>query len=172
MRYFLLLLLLLSSLHAKLLMTPFEAIHMAYGDKVVVAKKNILLKTNQAKAVSKIAHQKLKTKIYRTFKIQKDKTIIAYGILTMNKMRTKDAAVLTMVNLEGVIESIATIAFNEPPEFAPNKKWESLFEKKTKDDTLRIGKDLPTITGATLSARGYAKGVRLALAIYEAVLKK
>ncbi len=172
MRYFLLSLFLLGSLHAKLLITPFEAIHLAYGDKVIVTKKNILLKSKQAKALSKIAHQKLKTRIYRIFKIQEDKTIIAYGVLTMNKMRTKDAALLTMINLEGVIKSVATIAFNEPPEFAPNKKWESLFEKKTKNDTLRIGKDLPTITGATLSARGYANGVRLALGIYEVVLKK
>jgi len=171
MRYLFLSLILLTTLNAKMLMTPFEAIHTAYGKEAKISKKNILLNPDQAKALTKVARQKLTTKIYRTFKIEKNGTLEAYAVLTVNKMRTKDAVVLFMINLDGSIASIATVAFNEPPEFAPNSQWEALFDNKTKADTLRIGKDLPTITGATLSARGYADGARLALGVYETVLK-
>jgi len=172
MRYLFLTLLIISSLHSKMIMTPFEAIHLAYGDNVIITKKNVLLNKTQAKQISKIAKQKLTTKIYRVFKIQKNKTIVAYAVLTVNKMRTKDAVVLYIVDLKGVITNITTVAFNEPPEFSPNKNWVLLFKDKTKKDMLRVGKDIPTITGATLSARGYAKGARLALGVFEVILRK
>ena len=153
-------------------MTPFDAIYAAYSEEVSISKKNILLNASQAQAVTKQAKQKLATKIYRTFKIEKAHKIIAYGVLTVNKMRTKDAVVLFMINTKGVIESVETVAFNEPPEFAPSKTWESQFINKDNSHTLRVGKDIPTISGATLSARGYADGARLALAVYNVVLKE
>ena len=171
MRYLLLSVLLLTSLHAKLLIRPFDAIHQAYGEEVKIEKKNILLNSKKAAAITKAAQQKLKTKIYRTFKISEGDKVIAYAILTVNKMRSKDAVILFMINLEGSIESIKTVAFNEPPEFAPNSQWETLFKNKSLKDTLRVGKDIPTISGATLSARGYADGSRLALAIFDTLFK-
>ncbi|HFU74532.1 MAG TPA: FMN-binding protein, partial [Helicobacteraceae bacterium] len=79
---------------------------------------------------------------------------------------------LFMINPKGVIESVETVAFNEPPEFIPNATWTALFLDKNSDNTLRVGKDIPTISGATLTARGYADGSRLALAIYNVVLKE
>lgn len=171
MKYLLLSFLLLLNLDAAILLTPFEAIHNAYGKDVTVSKRNILITSDQASAITKIAKQKLSTKIYRTFKVEKGSKIIAYGVLTVNKMRTKDAVVLFLINLKGSIESVHTVAFNEPPEFVPNDTWNTLFVNKDKSNTLRVGKDIPTITGATLSARGYADGARLALAVYDVVLK-
>jgi len=47
-----------------------------------------------------------------------------------------------------------------------------LFLHKNINDTIRVGKDIPTITGATLSARGYANGARLALALFKVLYKK
>ncbi len=172
MKVFLLLIFIsLTYLQAKVLITPYEAIYNTYGKDVKITKKNILLKSTQAKEISAQAKMKLKTKIYRTFKIEKDAKTIAYGIVTLNKMRTKDAAVLFIIDTNGEVQGIETITFNEPPEFAPSKKWQSQFVHKTKNDTLRVGKDLPTITGATLSARGYSDGARLALAVFEIVFK-
>jgi len=172
MKFFLLSLFLLTTLNAKILVTPFEAIHNALGKDVKIVKKNKLLNSKQAARVSKLAKVKLSTKIYRIFKTTKNGKVLAYGILTINKMRSKDAAILFIINPKGTILSIETIAFNEPPEFAPNKTWQELFISKDITNTLRVAKDLPTITGATLSARGYANGSRVALALFEVLYKK
>jgi len=172
MKFLLFSLLLLATLDAKVLITPYDAIHKVYGKDVEISKKNKLLNAQQASQVSKLARAKLKTKIYRIFKITKDGKSIAYGVLTLNKMRSKDAAILFIINLKGEIISVQTVAFNEPPEFAPSQKWQELFLSKNISNTLRVGKDIPTLTGATLSARGYAQGARIALAVFEVLFKK
>lgn len=171
MKFIILTLILFLNLDAKLLITPYEAIHKVYGDDVEISKKNKLLTSKQALEVTKLAKTKLKTKIYRIFKITQNTKPIAYGILTINKMRSKDAAVLFIINLKGEIVSVETIAFNEPSEFKPSKRWQALFLSATMSTTLRVGKDIPTITGATLSVRGYANGARTALAIFETLYK-
>ena len=172
MKLLLLSLLLLVSLDAKVLISPYEAIHKVFGKDVKIIKKNKLLNSSKASKVSKLAHVKLSTKIYRIFKTTQNSKVLAYGFLTINKMRTKDAAVLFIINMKGEIVSVETVAFNEPPEFAPSKRYQEIFLNQNIKSTLRVGKDLPTITGATLSARGYANGARLALALFEVLYKK
>lgn len=41
------------------------------------------------------------------------------------------------------------------------------FENRTVDDPVRTGSDIRHVTGATISSRAIARGVRLALALYE-----
>jgi len=46
------------------------------------------------------------------------------------------------------------------------------FKEKPDSAALTMGKDIPTISGATLSARCISDGARIARAIFEVVLKK
>ena len=123
MRYFLLTFLLLTSLQAKLLINPFDALHAVYGKDVKIEKKNVLLTIDKADVVYKQAQIKKGSKIFRTFKVNKDGKTIAYAILVSRVVRSKDAAILYMITPEGVIENVEVIAFNEPPEFTPSKQY-------------------------------------------------
>ena len=171
MRYILLSLLLLGSLHAKLLINPFDALHATYGNDVEIEKKNVLLTIAKADVVYKQAQMKKGSKIFRTFKVTKVHKPIAYAILVSRVVRTKDAAILYMISPQGVIESVEVIAFNEPPEFTPSKQYVSQFKGKTDQDTLRVGKDIPTVSGATMGARNVTDGARLALAVFDMLFK-
>ena len=171
MRYLLLTLLLLSAVHAKLLISPFDALHATYGKEVKIEKKNILLTLDKAEVVYKNAGMPKGKKIFRTFKVKKDNTIIAYAILISRVVRSKDAAILYMISPKGVIENVEVIAFNEPPEFTPSKQYVSQFKGKTDQDTLRVGKDIPTVTGATMGARNVTDGARLALSVFNMLFK-
>jgi len=171
MRYLLLFSLLLTVLNAKLLINPFDALHAVYGDDVKIEKKNVLLSIKKAEVVYKQAQMKKGSKIFRTFKVKKGDKTIAYAILISRVVRTKDAAILYMISPEGVIENVEVIAFNEPPEFTPSKQYISQFKGKTDQDTLRVGKDIPTVTGATMGARNVTDGARLALAVFDMLFK-
>jgi len=171
MRYIFLTFILLSSLQAKLLISPFDALHATYGKDVKIEKKNVLLSIAKAEKVYKQAQMKKGSKIFRTFKVKKDGKIIAYAILISRTVRTKDAAILYMISPKGVIEAVEVIAFNEPPEFTPSKQYISQFKGKTKQDTLRVGKDIPTVTGATMGARNVTDGARLALSVFQLLFK-
>ena len=172
MRYLLLILLTFSMLQAKLLINPFDALHAVYGDDVKIEKKNVLLTIAKAEVVYKQAKMKKGGKIFRTFKVIKEDKVIAYAVLISRPVRTKDAAILYMISPKGIIESVEVIAFNEPPEFTPSRQYIDQFKGKSNQDTLRVGKDIPTVTGATMGARNVTDGARLALAVFDMLFKE
>ena len=160
-----------TNLSAKMIISPFDVMKSSFGQTAEITKKNILLKKSQAKKISKSAKAKLSSKIFRVFKATKDDKLLGYGILVSRVMRTKNAVILYLVSKDSTLKGIEIIAFNEPPEYIPSKTWSKQFENLPSDKRLVLSKDIPTITGATLSARSFVDGSRIALAFYEEVLK-
>ena len=165
------LLLLTTGLSAKMLVSPFDIMKAAYGQTTEISKKNILLKKSQAKKIQQDAKTKLKSKIFRVCKAVNKGETLGFGILVNRKVRSKNAAILYIISKDSVLKSIEIIAFNEPMEYIPSRTWIKQFENISTDKRLRVSKDIPTITGATLSARSIVDGSRVAFAFYEEILK-
>ncbi|WP_457743207.1 FMN-binding protein [Sulfurimonas sp.] len=143
----------------------------AYGNEASISKKNILLSNKDAKMIEKASQVKMNTKIFRIFQARKNKTFLGYGILVNRKVRSKNAVVLYLISKNGFLKSIEVIAFNEPMEYFPSKLWSAQFKDINTTTMLRTSKEIPTITGATLSARAITSGSRLAFSIYNHLLK-
>jgi len=143
----------------------------ACGSDVSVVKQSLLLSKTQAKAIEGKAHMKLPSKIVRLYLAKKEGETNCYGVVLSRKVRTKKAAVLYMIDPKGTIKAIEILAFGEPPEFQPKAKWLNHLQGKNLNDPLRVGRDVPTVSGATLSARNVTEGARLALAIFDVALK-
>ncbi len=156
---------------ANVLISPIDAMKQSFGTHATVVKKNILINNEQAKTIQTNAKVKLSSKIFRTFKATKDGKTLGYGVLINNKVRSKNAVVLYLISKESTLLSIEIIAFNEPMEYIPSKKWISQFENIPTDKQLNVGREIPTITGATLSARSITDSSRLAFAFYNEMLK-
>ncbi|MEN8303448.1 MAG: FMN-binding protein [Campylobacterota bacterium] len=173
MKYSLLILssLFVLSVSAKVLISPIDAMKQSYGSEAVIVKKNILLSKVQASNIQKSSNTKLDSKIFRIFKAVKNSRLMGYGILINKKVRSKNAVVLYFISKDSLLKSIEVIAFNEPLEYLPSKKWNSQFDDVSTGKMLRVSKDIPTITGATLSARSITDGSRVAFAFYNEVLK-
>ncbi len=158
------------SLSANVLISPQDAMKLTYGLDARIEKKNILLSKMQAQKIQKEAKVKLRSKIFRTFKATKENTTLGYGILINKKVRSKNAVILYFIS-KGILKSIEIIAFNEPREYLPSKNWNSQFQNLPTSKLLRISKEIPTITGATLSARSVVEGSRVAFALYNKLLR-
>ncbi|MEA3370442.1 MAG: FMN-binding protein [Campylobacterota bacterium] len=159
------------SLSAKILISPLDAMKQSYGDDAVIVKKNTLLSKAQASKIQKESQTKLDSKIFRVYKATKESKLLGYGILINKKVRSKNAVVLYFISKDSILKSIEIVAFNEPVEYLPSNKWNSQFEDISTDKMLRVSKEIPTITGATLSARSITDGSRVAFAFYNEVLK-
>ncbi|OIP56116.1 MAG: FMN-binding protein [Helicobacteraceae bacterium CG2_30_36_10] len=159
------------SLSANVLISPQEAMALAYKDATQITKKNILLTNEQTQKIQEEAKVKLNTKIYRIFKAQKQNELLGYGILVNEKVRSKNAVVLYFISKESILKSIEIIAFNEPVEYLPSREWNSQFENVKTSKMLHISKEIPTIAGATMSARSVIDGSRVAFALYNTLLK-
>jgi electron transport complex protein RnfG len=160
------------SLQAKLLLSPFDAMKANFGENVEIVKKNILLSNDEAKALTEQAQTKIDTKIYRIFTAKKADVIQGYGILVLHKVRSKNMAVLSIISPDGVLQGIEIIAFNEPMEYIPTSNWIKILENQTLTPRLNLGKDIPTVTGSTLSARAATKAARIALALFNVKYKQ
>ena len=139
-----------------------------YSETITVEKKSLILTKDEAKAIQKRAEAKLNSKIVRLYKVQEANKTVGYAVLLKRKVRTKKTAVLYMVDNNQTIKSIEIVSFKEPLEYKPNESWQEVFKGKTSADTLISGKDVPTISGATMSARSITDMARIALAIIEA----
>ncbi|QSZ41877.1 FMN-binding protein [Sulfurimonas aquatica] len=168
--YVFLLLSLALPLSAKVLISPLDAMKDVYGQDSKVVKKNIMLSKSKFESIQKSAEVKLSTKIYRIFTATKDDKVLGYGVLVNNKVRSKNAVVLYFIS-EDILKSIEVIAFNEPQEYIPTKTWNDQFRNIDTDNMLLLNRDIPTITGATLSARSITDSSRVAFSIYNELLK-
>lgn len=158
-------------LSAKMLISPIDAMNQSYGAKSKISEDNILLTNIQAKKIQEESNVKLETNIFKVFKAEQNGKIIGYGVLINKKIRSKNGVVLYLISTDSVLKGMEIIAFNEPMEYIPSKKWISQFENVKTQTQLNLSKDIPTITGATLSAKSFVDGSKIAFAIYNEVLK-
>jgi hypothetical protein len=137
-----------------------------YADETInIEKKSLILTKEEASTIQTKAYAKVRSKIVRYYEIKKDENLLGHAVLLRQKIRTKNAAILYMVDANRTMIGLEIISFKEPSEYKPNKEWQSIFVGKTSEDTLMAGKDIATISGATLSARAITDSARIALAI-------
>jgi len=155
-----------ASSFAQVLGDPLALTQRTFASKSVEVE-NIILSDVQMTELSKRSMQKIDSKLYRIYVAKNDTKTVGYGVLMNKKVRTKTAIALYLIDIGGKIKSIEIVAFNEPLEYLPSKTWLDVFDGKTLNNPLRLNQDIPTTTGATLSARSIVDGARAALALLE-----
>jgi Na+-translocating ferredoxin:NAD+ oxidoreductase subunit G len=166
MKTVLLLLLSFTLSFAQVLGDPVALTQHAFNAKSVESQ-NIILSEEQTQQLSKVSMQKIETKLYRLYIAKNDAKIVGYGVLLNKKVRTKTAIALYLIGTDTKIKSIEIVAFNEPMEYLPTKTWLDGFDNKSAANTLRLNQDIPTVSGATLSARAITDGARIALSLID-----
>ena len=156
---------------AKSFPTIDAAIHASFPSSTKMEKHSLILTAKQFSQIQKKAKAKVDTKVYRYYTLSHKGLTTGYAILEFRKVRTKKATIIYGFDMKGTLKFTEILAFGEAPEWIPSKTWMSQFQNKSTKAALHIGKDIPTISGATLSARCVSEGARVARAIYEIVLK-
>ena len=149
-----------------------QAVKGSFAKVDAIEPKQLILTKAQFAKVQKAAKAKLETKVYRYYVFKSSDIVVGYGVLIARKVRTKKATVLYAFTPEGTLKFAEIMAFGEPPEYIPNDTWMGQFKEKPKSAPLKMGSDVPTISGATLSARSITDGARVARAIFQYVIKQ
>ena len=148
-----------------------DVIKSSFTGVSTIDPKQIILTKKQFSQVQSRAKAAVRTKIYRYYDIKSKTQRLGYAVLISRKVRGKKATVLYAFDNCGTLKFTEIMAFGEPPEYIPNKTWMGQLQNRDASATLTVGKDIPTISGSTLSARSITEGARVARAIYEIVLK-
>jgi len=160
-----------SGSYAKSKVSVEEVVKTSFKNVSAVETRSLILTKAQFLKVRKEAKAAIKTKVYRYYDVMAKSKKLGVGILITRKVRAKKATILYAFDKKGTLRFSEIMAFGEPPEYIPSSIWMGQLQDQKKSAKLTVGKDIPTISGSTLSARSLTEGARVARAIYEIALK-
>jgi Na+-translocating ferredoxin:NAD+ oxidoreductase RnfG subunit len=156
---------------AKVFYSRNEALDLAFPEADEVGSETFVLDQQQADRIQSIAKSPLESKLVKIYKGIRDGSVIGYALIDVHNVRTLPEAFMVVLTPEGEVRSLRVLAFHEPLEYKPTRRWYRQFDNKSKDAQLRVGGDVHGVVGATLSARATTRGVRRALAFYEVLIQ-
>ena len=158
--------------HAKVFLKKNEALKQAFPNADSLVKEQVFLNNNQVDTIESIAKAKLNSKLYIFYVAKRNKDVLGYAVIETHTLRTTTETVMFVINPDGSLREAEILAFFEPLDYMPGNKWIDLFNNKPLNDTLKIGKRIPNITGATITSNSLTKAVRRVLAIYKVAFLK
>lgn len=144
-----------------------EALKTAFPNAAEIEKNEIFLSSEQSKTIESISKAKNESKLYIIYEAKDGNKTLGYAIIDTHTLRTKSETVMFVINPDGSLRQTEVLAFFEPPDYQAGDKWMQLFEGKTTDDTLKVGRDIPNMSGATITANSLAQATRRILAVFK-----
>lgn len=163
-------LLLSAEARARVLFGKKEAIEQAFPDADRVEKVTKILTDEQVERVKELSGAEVKDKIVTWNVGHRGDAILGYAYFETHNVRTLPETLLVVVSPAGEVRNVLLLAFYEPPEYEPSKRWLGQFDAKKLGPDLRVQREIHGITGATLTARAVTGGVRRALALFQVLI--
>ncbi len=152
---------------SKVFMKRDEALEVAFPDAVRIEKKEIFLTQEQSQAIESMSKAKNDSKLYIIYEAVSGNKTLGYAIIDTHTLRTRSETVMFVINPDGSLRQTEVLAFFEPPDYQAGDRWMELFEGKSTDNTLKVGRDIPNISGATITANALAQATRRVLAVFK-----
>lgn len=146
---------------------PDEALRINFPGAVIVSEQKNLLPEAKLK-VEKQLGKKLKKDKW-TFQVASlGGKIFGYALMDIEIGKTEPITFMTSLSPEGRVKSVEILVYREAYGSEVHQKpFLDQFRGKKSSDTIKLGKEITNITGATLSARAVTVGVRRALLLWE-----
>jgi len=155
---------------ARVYLSKSEALEVAFPDAERVESETFILDEEQARAVESLARAPLDDRVITVHRGVAGGEPTAWALIDVHTVRTLPEAFLIVISPEGEVRSLRLLAFYEPPEYAPHRRWLSQFDDEALSDDLRLGRRIHAIGGSTLSSRAVTSAVRRALALWQVLI--
>lgn len=146
-----------------------EILRRVYPQAEKVEKRFVYLTRDQQAEVEKLARVRPVPRLYRFYEVRQGATVVGYGVTDTHILRTHYETLLVVLDGDGRVRQVEVLAFEEPPDYRPSDKWLRRFQGHPLDDRLWLGRDVPNITGATITATAVLRSVRTVLAVWQVV---
>jgi Na+-translocating ferredoxin:NAD+ oxidoreductase RnfG subunit len=141
------------------------------GAKIEV--RNIIVSDSQRARVRELSGVKFEDRLVTFYLVKYNSNVKAYAYVDIHIVRTHPEVVLYILNEEGKIDIIKILSFREPPEYVADENWLKYLKGKTLGkDLLRLRKDVPNMTGATLTAKAITDNARKVIALWKVIFEE
>lgn len=151
---------------AKVFLTKGKAFELVFPEAEEIEKRHVFLTKRQAESIREMAKAEIDSRLYTFYIAKSGGEETGYAVIDTHTLRTLTETVMFVINPDGTLRHAEILAFFEPTDYMPGGKWINLFPGKTKVDRMKVGKGIPNITGATISARSFSRATRRVLAVY------
>lgn len=148
-----------------------EAMKLAFGDDATVEMKSLFPTDEESARIEQLAKVKLESKLFSFYVGKKQDTVVGYAAIESHNVRTKPETLLIVLDPDGNLRQVVTLAFHEPPEYQPPERWFAQLLNRSIDQ-LSFGKDVQGVSGATLSSRAAIDSARKVLAVFQVMIKQ
>jgi hypothetical protein len=147
-----------------------EALKLAFGDDASIETLSLFPSDEQIAQIEQLAKFKLESKLFSFYVGRKQNAIVGYAAIESHTVRTQPETLLILLDAQGKLSHVYTLAFHEPPEYQTPERWLAQLLNHP-IDSLSFDKDIQGVAGATLSARAALNSTRKVLAMYQIMLK-
>ena len=148
-----------------------EALALAFPRAERVERRSFVLTEEQVDAVEKLARAPLDSSIVTFHLGWRGEELLGYALIDVHSVRTLPEALMIVLTPEGSVRSVRALAFHEPEEYLPPKRWFRQFAGRELGPELQLKRGIHAIAGSTLSARATTRSVRRGLALYQVLFR-
>ncbi|MFP4560197.1 MAG: FMN-binding protein [Thiohalorhabdus sp.] len=143
-----------------------EALDAGLPDAAEVEKETLYLSEEERKQIEDRADAELESRLFTVYKGLDGDTVTGYAFIDTRTIRTKPATFMVVLSPEGKVRQTRVLAWKEPPEYKPGERWLAQFEGHGLEPHTRLGGEIQSMSGASLTSRTLTDGVRRALAVH------
>lgn len=89
-----------------------------------------------------------------------------YAYFETHTVRTMPETFMAVVDARGALRFVELLAFYEPPDYAPPRRWLAQFHNRPLSEDLFVRRAIRNIAGASLTSTTLTEGIRRILAIH------
>lgn len=150
-----------------------QALHNCFGNNIRIEYEKVRIENNLRNEIEKKAGQKFFADEIYFYKLFNDNRIKGYALLDNVYGKSLPITFLVMFDLNGKILCSEIIKYREPYGGAiQSKEWNSQFSGKDDQSDFVVGKDISSISGATISVNSVTKGIKKLTLLIKSLLKK
>ncbi|MCR9143240.1 MAG: FMN-binding protein [bacterium] len=155
----------LVQIEARVYVLTDDALVQAFPGAETERKAKYLSKAQQAE-LRQLADLERIGRFHTFYIARKNGQVQGYALFDTHIVRTKEETVFVALNADGSVRTARIVSFFEPQEYLAPDRWLNIFQNKSARDDLRPGRDLPSISGATLTTRAVSTAVRKTLHLH------
>lgn len=149
-----------------------EALRLAFADAATVETLSLFLTEKELDRVEVLSGLRPDSALYSLYVGRAQGEVTGYAAIEAVTVRTHPATVLVVLEPQGRLQFVEVLAFFEPEEYLPSRRWLDQFGGKSLGPELRVDGDIHGISGATLSAQSLTRQARKAAVILKVYLER
>ncbi len=147
-------------------MTREAALAQAFGVEARVEVRTVYLTPDQVTRVERAAGAKLASPRVVAYRGAVGDSLVGTAYLDTHPVRSQMETIMIVVTAAGKVGAVEVLAFNEPNDYLPPPRWLERFDGRALSKDLKPGLAVPSLAGATLTARAVSAAVRRTLALH------